>query len=577
MARYDLVIRGGTLVDGSGGDPYEADVAIAGGKIAEIGKLSGAGAEEIDAKGLLVTPGFVDIHTHFDGQITWADRLSPSSEHGVTTVMMGNCGVGFAPCRPEEREMLLQLMEGVEDIPEIVMQEGIPWNWQSFPEYLAAVERRPCDMDFAALVPHAPVRVHVMGQRGAAREPATAKDIAAMAAIVRDGVLAGALGFSTTRSLNHRSKDGNLAPTITAGEEELRAIAMGLAGIGKGILQMANQFIDANPDESSEFAMVRRIARESGRTLTFSISPLASTPDRWRQTLRMVEQANREGTVMVAQVTGRPIGVLMGLDLSMHPFSSCPSYQAIAHLPLSEKVRALRDPALRARLLGEEPQDPNPVTAMMVRSVPQLYELGDPPDYEPPAEASLKNRAQRRGVTAKEVAYDILLERDGHSILYYPSTALIENRLDNTLILMRHPNTVLGVGDGGAHLGQICDASMPTYLLTHWVRDRKGGRLTLPEAVRTLTRDTAAAVGLGDRGLLAPGYKADVNVIDHARMKLHAPHPVYDLPTGARRLTQSADGYVATMVSGTVTYREGKATGALPGRLIRGAQAAPHR
>ncbi len=575
MAKHDLVIRGGTLVDGSGGEPYEADVALDGAKIAEIGKVSGRGAEEIDAKGLLVMPGFVDIHTHFDGQITWTDRLSPSSAHGVTSVMMGNCGIGFAPCRPDERDALLQLMEGVEDIPGEVMEQGIPWNWQSFPEYLDALERRRCDIDFSSLVPHGPVRLHVMGQRGADREPATARDIEQMASLVREGVAAGALGFSTTRSLNHRSKNGKLAPTTTASEEELRAIAMSLSGIGKGFLQMSNQFVEGSADESSEFAMFRRIARDSGRMLTFSISPLNAQPNRWRQVLRMVERANRDGARMVPQVTGRPIGVLMGLDLTMHPFSACPSYQALTRLPLPERVRALRDPALRARLLAEEPQDPNPVTASMTRAIPELYELGDPPNYEPPLEASLEMRARRLGVTPKEVAYDVLLQQDGRAILYYPGTAFVDKNLDTTLALMKHPDTILGVGDAGAHLGQICDASMPTYLLTHWVRDRKGERLTLPQAVRILTRNTAAAVGLADRGLLHPGYKADVNVIDHGRMKLHAPYPVYDLPAGARRILQGADGYVATIVSGAVTYREGQASGALPGRLIRGAQAAP--
>ena len=575
MAKHDLVIRGGTLVDGTGSEPYEADVALAGGKIAEIGKVAGAGTEEIDAKGLLVTPGFVDIHTHFDGQITWTDRLSPSSAHGVTSVTMGNCGIGFAPCRANEREALLQLMEGVEDIPGAVMEAGIPWNWQSFPEYLDALEARRCDIDFSALVPHGPVRLHVMGQRGADREPATARDIEQMASLVREAVAAGALGFSTTRSLNHRSKNGKLAPTTTASEEELHAIAMGLSDLGKGFLQMSNQFGEGRADESIEFDMFRRIARDSGCMLTFSISPLNAMPNRWRQILRLVEKANSDGAQMVPQVTGRPIGVLMGLDLSLNPFSACPSYAAVAHLPLAERVRALRDPALRARLLAEDTQDPNPVTAMMRRSIPELYELGDPPNYEPPPETSMEMRAKRLGVTPKEVAYDVLLEQEGKAILYYPGTAFVDKNLDNTLLLMRHPNTILGVGDAGAHLGQICDASMPTYLLTHWVRDRKGERLTLPQAVRILTRNTAAAAGFADRGLLKTGYKADVNVIDHGRMKLHAPYPVYDLPAGARRILQGADGYVATIVSGTVTYREGRATGALPGRLIRGAQAAP--
>ena len=561
------------MVDGSGGAPFAADVAVAGGRIAAVGSAAGAGAEEIDAKGLLVTPGFVDIHTHYDGQITWSDTLSPSCDHGVTSVLMGNCGVGFAPCRPDRRAMLLELMEGVEDIPRVVMEEGIPWNWESFPQYLDALERRRCDVDFGAMVAHAPIRIHVMGRRGAEREPATAKDVAEMARIVGESVAAGGFGFSTTRSLNNRSRDGSLAPTVTAGEDELRAMACAMGALGKGVIELNNQFLDATPEGSPEFDMMRRIAKASGRPLSFSLNQQVADPNRWRHVLSFIEAANRDGAPIRAQVACRPVGVLLGLDLSLNPFVSCPSFLPIADLPLAGKLRALRDPSLKARLLAEKPQDPNPFTLDLTRRVADMFELGDPPDYAPPADAMLGNRARRLGVTPRELAYELLLERDGCAILYYPATNYVNQNLDHVLVLLRHPHSVIGVGDGGAHLGMICDASLPTHLLTYWTRDRKGERLSVPEAIKTLAHDTARAIGLNDRGLVKPGFKADLNLIDYERLKLHAPHPVYDLPGGARRLIQRADGYAATLVSGIVTYRHGQSTGARPGRLVRGPQA----
>ena len=576
---HDLLIRGGTVVDGSGGAPFEADVAVSGGRIVAVGSLTGRGMEEIDAKGLLVTPGFVDIHTHFDGQITWSDSLSPCSEHGVTSVLMGNCGVGFAPCRPAHRDMLLELMEGVEDIPGVVMREGIPWNWESFPQYLDALEQRPCDVDFGAMVAHAPIRIHVMGRRGADREPATAKDVAEMARIVGESVAAGAFGFSTTRSLNNRTRDGGLAPTVTAGEDELRAMACAMGALGTGVMEMNDQFLDATVNGSAEFDMMHRIVKASGRPLSFSVNQQGVDPDKWRYMLSFIEAANRDGATIRAQVACRPVGVLLGLDLSLNPFVSYPSFRPLSDLPLAEKVRALRDPALRARLLAEEPQDQNPFTLGMTRSVTDMFELNTAPDflpdYAPPAEASLGNRARRLGITPHELAYDLMLQRDGQTILYYPATNYANKNLDHVLVLLRHQHSVIGVSDGGAHLGMICDASQPTHLLTYWTRDRKGERMSVPEAVRALSLDSAQAIGLGDRGVLKPGYKADINIIDYDRLKLHAPHPVYDLPTGARRLMQKADGYVASIVSGVVTYRNGESTGARPGRLLRGSRAAP--
>ncbi len=579
-APHDLVIRGGMVVDGSGGAPREADVAVSNGRIAAVGEVAGRGAEEIDAKGLLVTPGFVDIHTHFDGQITWSDTLSPCSDHGVTSVLMGNCGVGFAPCRPDRRHMLLELMEGVEDIPGVVMQEGIPWNWESFPEYLDALEQRPCDVDFGAMVAHAPIRIHVMGRRGADREPATAKDVAEMARIVGESVAAGAFGFSTTRSLNNRSRDGSLAPTVTAGEDELRAMACAMGALGRGVMEMNDQFLDATANGSAEFDMMHRIVKASGRPLSFSVNQQRAAPDKWRHMLSFIEAANRDGAPIRAQVACRPVGVLLGLDLSLNPFVSCPSFRPLADLPLAERVRALREPSLKARLLAEEPQDQNPFTLGLTHSVADMFELSGPPpdyapDYAPAAESSLGNRARRLGITPHELAYDLMLQQDGRAILYYPATNYANNNLDHVLVLLRHRHSVIGVGDGGAHLGMICDASQPTHLLTYWTRDRHGERMSVPEAIRALTHDSAEAIGLGDRGLLKPGFKADINIIDYDRLKLHAPQPVYDLPTGARRLLQKADGYVATIVSGAVTYRHGESTGERPGRLLRGPRAAP--
>src|SRR3990167_6174511 len=380
-APFDLVVRNGTVLDGAGAEPREADVAIKDGSIAAVGKIAGAGQEEIDAKGLAVTPGFVDIHTHYDGQATWDDRFTPSSGHGVTTVLMGNCGVGFAPCRPEDRDTLIKVMEGVEDIPEIVMREGVPWNWQSFPDYLDALQARRCDIDFATQVPHAPVRVFVMGQRGVDREPATAGDMAAMSALVEEGVNAGALGFSTSRSLFHRTSEGVLTPTITAAEEELTAIARGLGRAGKGVIQLLDDFADTTTEGSTEFAMLRRLVEASGRPLSFTLLDISIYPNRWQTLLREVDRANRDGLAIRGQVAARPVALLYGLELSFHPFSTCPSYREVEGLPLEGKLARLREPAMKARLLGEQPVYRNPQMLAFMRSVANMFALGDPPNY----------------------------------------------------------------------------------------------------------------------------------------------------------------------------------------------------
>ncbi|MDB5487116.1 MAG: N-acyl-D-amino-acid deacylase [Reyranella sp.] len=577
-ASYDLIVRNGTVIDGTGSEPREADVAIRDGKIAAIGRIDGnghiegRGREEIDAKGLAVTPGFVDIHTHYDGQATWDDRFSPSSGHGVTTVLMGNCGVGFAPCRPEDRDTLIKVMEGVEDIPEIVMREGVPWNWQSFPDYLDALQARRCDIDFATQVPHAPLRVFVMGQRGVEREPATAEDMAAMSALVEEGVNAGALGFSTSRSLFHRTSEGVLTPTITAAEEELTAIARGLRRAGKGVIQLLDDFGDTTTEGSTEFGMLRRLVEASGRPLSFTLLDISIYPNRWQTLLREVDRANRDGLPIRGQVAARPVALLYGLELSFHPFSTCPSYREVEGLPLAGKLARLRDPAMKARLLQEEPVYRNPQMLAFMRSVANMFALGDPPNYTPPADQRLDARAAALGVSPLELAYDLLIEGDGRTILFHPGANYTDCSDANMAAMLQDPNTVIALGDGGAHYGLICDASYTTHALTYWMRDRKGERLPLAWTVQQLTDVPARAVGLGDRGRLAVGYKADLNVIDLDRLKVAAPHPVHNLPGGGRRLEQKAEGYAATVVSGEVTYRDGDFTGARPGRLVRGAR-----
>jgi len=565
----DMVVRGGTVVDGSGGEPRIADVAIADGRIVGVGKVAARGSQEIDARGLLVTPGFVDIHTHYDAQVTWSNSLSSSCWHGVTTALIGNCGVGFAPCLPERRDMLVKLMEGVEDLPEVVLTEGLPWNWQSFPEFLDALAARRYDTDVATQVPHAAVRVHVMGQRGADREPSTEAERQEMARIAAEGIRAGALGFSTSRTIAHKTRKGEHTPTLGAAEGELRAIAEALRGVGAGWMQVISDFDD--PDE--EFAMLRRVAAASGQLMSTQLLQRMNRPELWRQILDKIEDANRNGARIMGQVMGRPIGLMLGFELSQHPFFTRPSWRTIADLPFAEKLAILRQPEFRARLLSEPTADP--LMARRLNTWENLYPLGDPPQYEPPPEASIAAIAKRQGRNPEEVAYDVMLERDGRGIINFPVINYAAGNLDAVKTMVEHPNTLMGLGDGGAHVGLICDASSTTHMITHWTRDRtRGPRLPLEFAVKRLSRDNALALGLADRGLIAPGCKADINVIDYDRLGVRSPELWYDLPAGGKRLVQRADGYVATVVSGEVVHREGEATGALPGRLVRGPQTA---
>jgi N-acyl-D-aspartate/D-glutamate deacylase len=573
MADYDLVIRGGNVADGTGAALREADVAIKDGKIAALGKVSGKGAEEIDAKGLLVTPGFVDIHTHYDGQATWDTRLQPSSWHGVTTAVMGNCGVGFAPVRNEDRDRLVELMEGVEDIPGVVMNEGLKWNWHSFGDYLDAVDARPRDMDIAAQLPHGALRVYVMGERGAKLEPATDADIAQMRALTAEAMRAGAIGFSTSRSLNHRTVKGDPTPSLRATKAELMGIAMGMKDAGSGVIELLSDF--NNPDAQTEFAMLRDLVKESGRPLSFSLAQGGSWADGWKGLLAMIEGANKDGLPIRGQVAPRPIGLLLGLQGTLNPFIAHEAFQAIRDKSQAEKVAAMRDPMFRARIMAENDAKQTHPLARRVMQFDQIYPLGNPPDYEPPRETAIAMQAERMGRDAAEVAYDLLLEDEGRAFLFSPFANYVNYNLDCCGEMIAHPDTVMGLGDGGAHVGIISDASYTTYLLTHWGRDRAHGRFEIPYLVKRQTSDTARAVGLLDRGVIAPGMKADINVIDFDKLRVNAPTMAFDLPAGGKRLLQSADGYVATIVSGTVTYRDGKDTGALPGKLVRGPQAAP--
>ncbi len=552
--RHDLVIRGGTVVDGTGAEPYAADVAIDGGRISAIGSVPGNGREEIDAKGKLVTPGFVDLHTHYDAQVTWSSQITPSSWNGVTTAVIGNCGVGFAPCQPHQRDMLVKLMEGVEDIPEVVLTEGLPWNWQSFEDYLDAIEGRNYDLDVVTQVPHAALRVYVMGQRGADREPATADDRIKMAALAAAGVRAGALGFSTSRTLNHKTKAGIPIPTLKADEAELSEIAMALKKEGAGWLQVISDF-----DE------------RSGRPMSITVLQRDNKPEEWRSLMGSMEEAQKAGVEIMGQVLTRPTGILLGFEISQNPFVGRPSWKEVEDLPFAEKMKRLVQPEFRARLIAEADED-----ASLMRRVTKwdrIFPLGDPPDYEPAAETSVAARAAREGRHPAEVAYDMLLEKGGKAILYRPLSNYTYGTLDTVRDMMCHPNALIGLGDGGAHVGILSDASAITYLLTHWVRDRtRGPKLPLAWAIKRLTSDNARAIGLNDRGVIRRGAKADINVIDFDRLRLHAPEVVYDLPSGGRRLIQKVDGYEATIVSGEVVNREGKATGKLPGRLVRGAK-----
>ena len=574
MTDFDLVVRNGTVIDGTGEPARLADVAIRDGVIVAVGGCRARGREEIDAHGQLVTPGFVDVHTHYDGQATWEDRLVPSTNHGVTTVVMGNCGVGFAPCKPEHRDILIRLMEGVEDIPNVVLSEGVDWQWTSYPEYLDHLSRRQFDADVCSYVPHAALRTYVMGERAYAREPATEDEIRQMGELLEESVHAGAFGFGTSQTMFHRSSDGNLTPTLAAGEEEYAGLTAALERAGAGLVQFV---VEYNDDWEQVLDMGLRQAKAFNRPFSMSLVQSHGKPTIWRTILDKIDAFNNAGGEATVQVLPRPLGVLLGLELTLSPFYSTPTYLAMADLPLADRVRELRRPETKTRILAEA-NDPDPTMeiGLRVRDFNQLYEMGQDFDYEPARDSSVGAQAERLGVSPESLVYDKLLEKEGRNILYLAFSNYADFSLEPSREMLLSDHAVPGLGDGGAHLGVICDGSIYTHLLTHWGRDRsQGERFALPYLVHLMTRRCAEMVGLHDRGVIAPGYRADINVIDLDDLRLDLPRVVRDLPADGRRLMQDARGYTATVVGGTVVTRDGQHTGALPGRLVRGRQPAP--
>jgi N-acyl-D-aspartate/D-glutamate deacylase len=570
---YDLIVRSGTIVDGTGAPATVGDIGVKDGRIVHVGaRIDGEAIEVIDATGRIVTPGFVDIHTHYDGQVTWDPLLEPSTLHGVTTLVMGNCGVGFAPVRPGSEAWLIQLMEGVEDIPGAALAEGMQWEWESFTEYLDVLERKPLSIDIGAQVPHGAVRAYVMGERGARNEIATADDIAAMRDIVREAIEAGALGFSTSRTLAHRAKDGVPVPGTFADEAELFGIADALRDAGAGIYELVplgavGEDLDA---PMREVELMSRLAAYTGLPVTFALTQVDNAPELWRDQMQASLRALDAGHRLHPQYASRPAGVLVGLH-SQLGFGGRPAFDEIAHLPLAERVAELRTPARKKRILAERARTTSDFIDKMRSQFDRMYVLGDPVDYEPGPELSISTIAQRDGVDIESKFYDLLLGDEGRALLLYPVLNYSHGNADATYEMMQHPAGVLGLSDGGAHCGAICDASQPTWMLTHWVRDRvRGPRISLESAIRKQTSDTAELYGFADRGTIAVGKKADLNVIDFDRLRLLPPRLVHDLPAQGRRLIQAAEGYVATIVSGVVIRRDGVDTGARPGALIRG-------
>lgn len=579
---FDIIIKGGTIVDGTGAPSFVGDVAIRDGRIVEVGNVDGGAHEVIDAHGLLVTPGFVDIHTHYDGQVTWDDLLEPSSGHGVTTVVVGNCGVGFAPVRPGSEEWLVQLMEGVEDIPGTALHEGIEWNWETFPEYLDSLAARRYAIDVAAYVPHGAVRGYVMGERGARNEPATADDLAEMARIVAEARAAGAVGFSTSRTMGHRARDGQPVPGTFADMDELRALAEALADAGGGIFEVAPEVLPSGDDDQptmglmEELEWMGRLALETDLRVSYLLLQYATMPTQWRDALDYSQKILDQGGWLRPQVAARPFGMMIGWA-GYHFFTKRPTFVELSsRLSLADLKRELAKPEVRARILSERdlPVDPvvqfdglGPALGMITDRV---FVMGDDVDYEPTPDKSVKALAAAAGVEPLEMAYDLLNENGGDAFLMFPTLNYVDGNHDAIHEMLTHPSAISALSDGGAHVRMICDASIPTYMLTHWARDRaRGPRITVEEAVRLQTSATAEVIGLDDRGVIEPGRRADINVIDFDRLRLNFPHSVADLPAGGSRLLQSADGYVATVVAGEVTRRDGVDTGARPGRLVR--------
>ncbi|MEM1031106.1 MAG: amidohydrolase family protein [Myxococcota bacterium] len=580
---YDLKITRGTIVDGTGNDRFTGDVAVADGRIVDVGRVDGPAKRTIDADGAIVAPGFVDVHTHYDGQVSWDRDLAPSCFHGVTTAIMGSCGVGFAPVRPTDHERLIELMEGVEDIPGTALAEGITWAWSTFPEYMDALDEASRTMDFGLQVPHDALRVYVMGERALADEVATDDDIEAMRGHLREALIAGALGFTTGRSDNHRDVRGGATPASEADRKELAGLSQALRGLDHGVLQAVSDFDMAVSDErfGGEFDLLEAMAEAApGHRMSISLMQRDQSPLQWQWVLDRVEQANARGLAMRVQTAPRGIGVLLGLEATFNPFMGFPSYQGIADLPLAERVATMRRPDFRARLLQEttQPVSDNssipPLADQLLQRIDmvamRLFRFGEVPNYEPTMEESIYAEAFARKVPTLAAIYDALLEDEGRQLLYFPLYNYTAFNLDHVRDMLTHRYAIPGLSDGGAHVGTVCDASFPTFLLQHWTRDRDRGRISLERAIKMQAHDTARHMGLVDRGTIAVGQKADLNVIDHARLQLDRPRLVGDLPAGGKRLIQRARGYLATIVSGAVTVERGELTGVRPGRLVRG-------
>ena len=572
---YDLVIRGGTIVDGSGNADYVADLAINGDSIAAIGLNLAAGKKEIDASGKIVTPGFVDIHTHYDGQATWDPEMAPSSWHGVTTVVMGNCGVGFAPAKPDKHQWLIGLMEGVEDIPGTALAEGMSWDWESFPEYLDALEKLPRTVDVGTHVPHGAVRAYVMGERGAANEAPTESDIAEMSAIVEEGLRAGALGFSTSRTVLHKSVDGELVPGTTATQEELLGIGRAMGRVGHGVFEMASDL----KREWNEFQWMGELSRETGLPVTFAALQSMAHEIPLAEQISTMREENAKGANIVAQIALRGNGIIMGWQTTVHPFLFKPAWAEIAGLPWKQQLAMLEDPDFKKRMLTEDniliESDIGPLLQLVTSGWFAQYEMGPEFNYEPTAQESILAKAQDAGISPEEYAYNTMLANQGGNFIYFPVLNYADGNLNFLEELQASDDCVNSLSDGGAHCGTICDAASPTFMLQHWVRDRNGARISLPQAIKRQCRDTALLYGLGDRGLLASGYLADINIIDMNKLRLGTPWLAFDLPAGGKRLLQKADGYVATIKSGQVTFRDGTMQGPTPGGVLRGQRSAP--
>lgn len=564
MDAFDLVIRSGTIVDGTGQPPYTADIGIRGDRIAAIAQQLPAGIKELDATGLLVTPGFVDVHTHFDGQATWDQRLWPTSQQGVTTAVMGNCGVGFAPCRPEDRDVLIALMEGVEDIPDTALHEGLPWTWESFPQYLESLATRRYDIDIAALLPHGPLRVYAMGKRAVRREAATAQDLQAMQQLVAEGIAAGAVGLSTSRTMAHRSKSGEFTPMYEAASDELRQLGLSLQNHPNSVFQMISDF--DHPED--EFQILSDVCASTGCAGTLTVLQYPHKPQLHRELLRLIEAANQQGHTVIGQILNRPVGVLMGFDCTLNPFSCRPSYLALAHMTPAQRHHALCQPDTRAAILGEQDQNPHLFMEYFGHNYAAMYPwMGEVPNYLPRAEESVQALAQAAGLPPLECLYDFMLGQNGQALVYLPMANYLNHDCAPLQELLQHPYTVPALGDGGAHVGTICDGSATTFLLTEWVRERQ--LLRIEAAVQLLTQRPAALYGFHDRGTLQVGKLADLNVIDLQALKILHPTIVRDLPAGGRRFLQAAEGYRYTIKSGQITYQDGQASQALPGRLVK--------